>query len=141
MLQAVASTAAAEQPSGEPVLWAVVEAVRQWLETHTLEAKPPPEPDAGVSGVQEQLGGAEISEDDLELDEEDMDEELLDAIREVLRPKADEADRHLAANLDAIGASMKNGSREMAAALREVWKALTPEQRAKVVEDSDDEGD
>ena len=38
LLQAVASTAAAEQPSGEPVLWAVVEAVRQWLETHTLEA-------------------------------------------------------------------------------------------------------
>ena len=54
------------------------------------------------------------------------DEELLEAIREVLRPAENEADRHLAANLDAIGASMKNGSKQMAVALHQVPNGLLP---------------
>ena len=59
-----------------------------------------------MTGVQEQLGGAEISEDDLELDEEDMDEELVEAVREVLRPGGQ--DRALERKLD-MAAAMKSG--------------------------------
>ena len=79
--------------AGEPVLWEVVEAVRSWLEAHTLAARPPAEASraaprkasqASVAGaveeVQEAMGGTELSEDDLELDEEDMDAEMVEAV-------------------------------------------------------------
>ena len=81
-------------------------------------------------------------DDDLELDEEDMDDELLEAIREVLEPSeaGDDGDALLAQRLDQA-ATLRNGSKEMAAALRGVWRELSLEQKKRVVADSDDEGE
>ena len=72
--------AAVKSRSGECCIWDTIEAAREWLATNTLDSKPEP-----VGDLAAQLGNAEMSEDDLELDEEDMDEEMIEALREVLR--------------------------------------------------------
>ena len=136
-LSAVASSCAQQHAESEPLLWDVVEAVREWLATHTLAAAPPPPvKDAEVSDLKAQLDGAELSEDDLELDEEDMDEEMIDAVREVLvLPR----DKPLERKLD-MAAAMKTNSNAQRAALKEVWLALSHAQRKQMVA-SDDEDD
>ena len=49
------------------------------------------------------MGGAEISEDDLELDEEDMDSEMVEAVREVLTREQKELGRKLDMAMDLCG--------------------------------------
>jgi len=138
-LSAVASSSAQQHAESEPVLWDVVEAVREWLATHTLSAAPPPPAkDAGMSDLKAQLDGAELSEDDLELDEEDMDEEMIDAVREVLvLPR----DKPLERKLD-MAEGMKANSKAQRAALKEVWLALSHAQRKQMVaSDGEDDSD
>ena len=93
-IAAVAVGAAAAVPSGEPALWEAIEAVRSWLEENTLSARPSVAA-SSLQDVQEAMGGAEISEDDLELDEEDMDSEMVEAVREVLTREQKELGRKL----------------------------------------------
>eukprot|EP00964_Phaeocystis_antarctica_P099185 scaffold65064_cov68-Phaeocystis_antarctica.AAC.2 len=134
---AVAVAAAAEMPRGEPALWEVIEAVRSWLEEHTLTARPSVVA-GSVQEVQEAMGGAEISEDDLELDEEDMDAEMVDAVREVLT----KGQKALERKLD-MAEAMKANSKAQRTALKEVWLELTPAQRRQMVasDDEDDDSD
>ena len=131
---AVAVAAAAEMPRGEPALWEVIEAVRSWLEEHTLTARPSVAA-GSLQEVQEAMGGADISEDDLELDEEDMDAEMVDAVREVLT----KGQKALERKLD-MAEAMKANSKAQRAALKEIWLELTPAQRRQMVA-SDDEDD
>ena len=70
-----------------------------------------------------------------ELDDEDMDGELVEALRPVLR--GDEA------KLKALdeAARLENGSAEQCVALKLIWRSLTPAQKMQTVESSDEEDD
>lgn len=78
------------------------------------------------------MEAAEVSEDDLELDSEDVDDELIEAMREVA---TDKKQRKLLRKAEALPA----GSKEQRAAIRKAWVALTPAQRRQIVEDSGSE--
>ena len=131
-LSAVVAAATHGRP-GEQVVWDCVDGVRQWLEVHTLTAKPSA-PSDEVSRLNSRLDDAEISEDDLALDEEDMDEEMIEALREVLRGGG-----KLVRMLDEAEA-MKAGSRAQKAALHAIWLGLSDAQRKEMVADSGDDG-
>jgi hypothetical protein len=75
------------------------------------------------------------SEDDMELDDEDMDGELVEALRPVLR-----GDKAKLKALDQA-AKFEDGSAEQCAALKVIWRSLTPAQKIKTVESSDEEDD
>ena len=62
-----------------------------------------------------------------------------EAMREVLDLSVG-ADLALSRRLDAA-AALRDGSTEMAIALRGVWRALSREQKNRVVADSDEEAD
>ena len=134
-IAAVAVAAAAAIPSGEPALWEVIEAVRSWLEENTLSARPSVAA-SSLQEVQEAMGGAEISEDDLELDEEDMDSEMVEAVREVLTREQKELGRKLD-----MAEAMKANSKAQRTALKDIWLELTPAQRRQMVASDDDDSD
>lgn len=77
----------------------------------------------------------EDSEDDMELDDEDMDGELVEALRPVLR-----GDKAKLKALDQA-ARLEDGSAEQCAALKVIWSSLTPAQKMQTCESSDEEGD
>ena len=77
----------------------------------------------------------EESEDDMELDDEDMDGELVEALRPVLR-----GDKAKLKALDQA-ARLEDGSAEQCAALKVIWRSLTPAQKMQTVESSDEEDD
>ena len=130
-LMAVLVEATAER-AGEPVVFDAVEAVRQWLEANTLAGKPAGEAEEAGGEAGE---GEDESDDDLELDDEDMDGEMIEALRDVLR-----GDGKRQRELEEA-AQLKEGSAEQRAALRRIWRGLTDGQRADMVasSDSDDE--
>ena len=66
--------------AGEPVIYDAIQAVRDWLAANTLTARP----EAQTDEVRRMLAQAEVSDDDLELDSEDVDEEMIEALREVI---------------------------------------------------------
>lgn len=116
--------------AGEPVCFEVASVVRTYLSEHTVAEKPPAAPGAD-------------EEEDVGLDESDMDEEMIDALRDVLRdsgpliPQLDKAER------------LPAGSAEQRAALHAIWLGLTDAQRREMVasddedesEDDDDDDD
>ena len=77
----------------------------------------------------------EDSDDDMELDDEDMDGELVEALRPVLRGDT--------AKLKALdqAARLENGSAEQCVALKDIWRSLTLAQKMQTVESSDEEDD
>lgn len=144
--QATAITAAvqaaiADRP-GDSVVFDAVDAAKSWLEGHTLAARP--EQEQCVSDqLLVQMATNEVSEDDLELDEEDMDEEMIEAMGEVIEGGK------LARQLDEA-AQLKDGSKKQRAALHAIFVQLTPSQRRQMValsgsdcsdEDSDSESE
>ena len=124
-VEAAVTAATAERP-GEPVVFDAVEAIRQWLEANTISAKPA----ALGEGVD---GAAEESEDDMELDDEDLDGEMIEALRPVLRGDG----KRLKALEEA--AELKDGSAAQRTALKAIWRSLTDAQKAQMVESSDEE--
>ena len=60
--------------AGEPVIYDAIQAVRDWLAANTLTVRP----EAQTDELRRMLAQAEVSDDDLELDEEDMDEEMIE---------------------------------------------------------------
>ena len=123
-----------EARTGEAVVYDVVDAVRQWLATNTLSSRP-----EMLADVSDMLAHADVSEDDLELDEEDVDEEMAEAMKEVLEGDAamlkriQKAEKHPAA------------SKEYKERLMAVFKSMTTAQRREMVADSsgssDEDGD
>jgi len=114
----------AAERQGEPYVFDVISAVREWLEANTVRLKPP------KSVVVPASGGGDGADDDL--DEADMDEEMIEALREVLRGGGvllrllDEAE------------GCKSGSKEQRSLLHKVWQQLSPAQKiAMVASDSD----
>ena len=71
----------------------------------------------------------------MELDDEDMDGELVEALRPILR-----GDKAKLKALDQA-ARLEDGSAEQCAALKVIWRSLTPAQKMQTVESSDEEGD
>ena len=114
---------------GEAVVYDAVDAVRQWLETHTLVQRSPEE--ATVSAL---MAESVVSEDDLELDDSDMDEELLDAIKEAIIPADKAALKQLRE-----AERLPSGSVQQRDAIKAVWLSLSKDQKRRVVEDSDED--
>ena len=71
----------------------------------------------------------------MELDDEDMDGELIEALRPVLRDDK--------AKLKALdqAARLEDGSAEQCVALQAIWRSLTVAQKMQTVESSDEEDD
>lgn len=125
-IQAVAERAA-EEGLGSVVVFSVADAVREWLQEHARQAAPePPEPDAG-GGPEEE---AEGEEDDLDVDSEDLDGEMIEALREVLRADAEK--------LRELRGIKRMEGKEQKEALRAMLRSLTPGQREALVGSSDD---
>jgi hypothetical protein len=121
--------------NGEPVIYEAVQAVQAWLEANTLASVPTDVTDDLASA----MDAAEVSEDDLELDSEDVDGEMIEAIREVVG--ADTAPDKKVLKLLKKAESMPADTKEQRDTIRACWLALTPAQRRAMVEDSGDEDD
>ncbi|KAL1498779.1 hypothetical protein AB1Y20_014086 [Prymnesium parvum] len=119
---------AVEARRGEAAVFDGVDVLRSWLEAHTLEQREA----AGAAAGDEAGEGAAASDDD-ELDEEDMDGEMIEALRPVLR-----GDGKRLKALDEA-AELKDGSPAQRAALKAIWRSLTAAQKAQMVESSDEE--
>lgn len=119
---------------GEAVVFEVVTAVREWLAANTLTAKPAVDvsDDAALARA---LDAAEMSEDDLSLDSEDVDEEMIEALREVI----DDDDKKLLKLLKKAEQAPTD-TKQQRDAIRAVWMALSPAQRREMVEDSEEDG-
>ena len=122
---------------GDAVLFDCVNAARAWLGTNTLVERG--SDDATDAALASRLKEAEVSDDDLELDEDDIDEEMIEALREVLRGGGE-----LVRRLDKAE-KMRSGSKEQKAALLAIWKEMSDAQRREMVasdsEDSDSSDD
>ena len=81
------------------------------------------------------LEQADVSEDDLELDAEDLDDEFIDALREVLEKASD---RKKLRRLEKA-AALEVGSDAQRTALQAIWMSLTDAQRKEMVECSSSE--
>ena len=79
--------------------------------------------------------GVTLLSDVLLLDDEDMDGELVEALRPVLR-----GDETKLKALDQA-ARLEDGSAEQCAALKVIWRSLTPAQKMQTVETSDEDDD
>eukprot|EP00440_Ansanella_granifera_P047239 gb/GFBE01051164.1/.p1 GENE.gb/GFBE01051164.1/~~gb/GFBE01051164.1/.p1 ORF type:complete len:317 (+),score=96.97 gb/GFBE01051164.1/:1-951(+) len=116
--------AAADEAIGNVALFSVGEAVRDWLREHgRLEPEPVPE-------VEEEEEG-----DDFDVDSEDLDDELIEALQELLEKDA--------ARVKELRRIKRLGpGPEQRTALRAQLKALTPEEREALVgSDSESEED
>jgi len=120
---------------GETVVYDIIEAVRAFLASHTIRARPPRsgslEGPSGTKsdGLSAHMAGADVSDDDYSLDEEDMDEEMIEAIREI-----DSISPEIRSSLDT--AEKLKGARQRKA-LHAIWKQMTLAQRKEMVADSD----
>lgn len=117
---------------GEAVIYEVVQQVQAWLEAHTLAAVPAD--NATADELASAMDGAEVSEDDLELDSEDVDEEMLEAMREVV--EADTPPDKKLLKLLKKAERLPADTKEQRDAIRACWLALSPAQRRHMVEDS-----
>lgn len=133
-VKAAIEAAVSALTSDEAVVYEAVSAVREWLEANTLAARPMDVSDDVA--LAKALEAAEVSEDDLELDSEDVDEEMIEAMREVL----DEGDKKILKLLKKAE-SMPADSKEQRDAIRKAWVSLTPAQRREMVEDSGSEAE
>ena len=92
-----------------------------------------------MDAIEKRLADAEVSEDDNEIDSEDMDDEFIEALQEVLeKARAKKKLRRLSK-----AAALEAGSAEQVAALRAIWLSLTDAQRKEMVEctSSEDESE
>ena len=115
---------------GEAVIYEAVQAVQAWLEANTVASIPTDVTDDLASA----MDAAEVSEDDLELDSEDVDEELIDAMREVAESEQPPDKKLLKLLNKAEG--MPVDTKQQRDAIRACWVALTPAQRRVMVADS-----
>lgn len=122
---AASVAAAVDGGHGDVVVFDAVAAAREWLATNAASKA------SDADDICARLADAEVSEDDLELDESDMDEELIEALLEVLP-----GDKRLQA-----AARLPSGSARQREAIKAVWLSLTPQQRRQMVADSDSDGD
>ena len=130
-----AVAAAIKEMNGEPVVYEAVQAVQAWLEANTLATVPTDITDDLASA----MDAAEVSEDDLELDSEDVDEEMIEAMREVV--EADNAPDKRLLKLLRKAEQMPADTKQQRDAIRACWLALSPSQRREMVEGSGDESE
>ena len=122
--------AAVKDLNGGPVLYEAVQAVQAWLESNTLTTIPTD----GTDDLASAMDAAEVSEDDLELDSEDVDEEMIEAMREVIEAE-NPPDKKLLKQLKKAE-QLPADSKQQRDAIRACWLALSPAQRRAMVEDS-----
>jgi len=114
-----------ESRKGECLIYDLIAATKEWLEEHTLKSK----------GEDEMEIDSDSSEEDLRLNDEDMDDEMLEAMGEVLRgcgklmKMLEQAER------------MKSGSKEQKELMHTIWMSMTDQQRQEMVASDDESSD
>lgn len=132
LLQELVESVAAAEGVGQVVVYTVADAVREWLQEHTRTEAPPPPP-ATTSHTIGTGENDESDDDELSVDSEDLDDEMIEALQEVLAKDTQK--------LKELKKIKKMEGSEQRSALRGMLKSLTPKQREELVGSSSDSSD